>query len=312
MYDLVASNWHHIGAFYEAPLMVPTARLDPEQLQRFWQTPDMLEWDWPAQEKLLKQMLAHADEYFEMVEHGEARSNGGRDPMADSGMFPFEDRFALFSLVSMLKPARIIEIGSGDSTKVVNLALRAARAKDPGYKCTHQCIEPYRASQIGISDNPPEIIAERLEKVGFDMFEQLQHGDMLFIDSSHVIKPFGDVILELVHILPRLKPGVIVHIHDIVLPFYLRSFLEDQHRHYAEADMLAAFLYGNTKWEILFSNPAAGVYLPATAFGELRQRSSYKGKPLDPHPGPFVAPDGTVIKRSWAGGSIYIRRTMVL
>ena len=256
--------------------MVPTPRLDPEQLQRFWQTPDM-SCDWPAQEKLFKQMLAHADEYFEM-----------------------------------LKPDRIIEIGSGDSTKVVNLALRAARAKHPGYTCTHQCIEPYRASQIGISDNPPEIIAERLEKVGFDMFEQLQHGDMLFIDSSHVVKPFGDVILELVHILPRLKPGVIVHIHDIQLPFYTRSFLEEQNRHYAEADMLAAFLYGNVHWEILWSNSAAGVYLPATAFGDLRQRSSYNGKPLDPNPGPFVAPDGTVIKRSWAGGSIYIRRTTVL
>ena len=236
--------------------MVPTPRLDPEQLQRFWQTPDMLEWDWPAQEKLFKQMLAHADEYFEM-----------------------------------LKPDRIIEIGSGDSTKVVNLALRAARAKHPGYTCTHQCIEPYRASQIGISDNPPEIIAERLEKVGFDMFEQLQHGDMLFIDSSHVVKPFGDVILELVHILPRLKPGVIVHIHDIQLPFYTRSFLEEQNRHYAEADMLAAFLYGNVHWEILWSNSAAGVCLLAGhCVRGLAAAKLVQWEATRPQPGSFCSP----------------------
>ena len=82
----------------------------------------------------------------------------------------------------------------------------------------------------------------RLEEVPLAMFEELRSGDLLFIDSSHVVRPFSDVILELVHILPRLRSGVVVHVHDIKLPFYQRKFLEEQSRHYAEQDMLACFL----------------------------------------------------------------------
>ena len=155
--------------------MRPTPDLSPAELQRFWQIPDHLfDWGWPAQEVLLKQMHAHADKYFEMVENGDATGEGDV-PLSDSGMFPFEDRFTLFALVRMLKPARIVEIGSGDSTKVVNLALRATRAEDPAYRCQHQCIEPYRTAAIdGITVDPPEIISKRLEEVDVALFDKLQ------------------------------------------------------------------------------------------------------------------------------------------
>jgi hypothetical protein len=100
---------------------------------------------------------------------------------------------------------------------------------------------------------PPEVIPKRLEQLNPSFFDELQAGDLLFIDSTHVIKPFSDVILELVHIMPNLRKGVIVHIHDVKLPFYSKGFLEKQYRHYEEQDMLACFLYGNAKWEVKLS-----------------------------------------------------------
>ena len=117
---------------------------------------------------------------------------------------------------------------------------------------THICIEPFRQNEIR-SDPKPDVIPKLVQNVPLSRYQMLDEGDILFIDSSHVAQPYGDTIWELVCILPSLKKGVLVHIHDIFLPHdYPRAF--SLTRHYTEQWFLTAFLYGNTNWEILWSD----------------------------------------------------------
>lgn len=83
-------------------------------------------------------------------------------------------------------------------------------------------------------------------------FKQLQENDLLFIDSSHVIRPQGDVLFEYLEVLPVLNRGVIVHIHDIFSPRnYLRQWLQDEVKLWNEQYLLEAFLSNNGCWEII-------------------------------------------------------------
>jgi len=78
-------------------------------------------------------------------------------------------------------------------------------------------------------------------------------GDILFIDTSHVMQAYGDVILEYIFILPTLAKGVMVHMHDIFLPFdYPTHWMFAQKRNYVENWIVGAFLYGNDEWEVVW------------------------------------------------------------
>jgi len=83
-------------------------------------------------------------------------------------------------------------------------------------------------------------------------FSELQENDILFIDSSHVIRPQGDVLFEYLELLPTLNPGVIVHVHDIFSPRnYLSSWLQNEVRFWNEQYLLEAFMVHNDKWKII-------------------------------------------------------------
>eukprot|EP01052_Picozoa_sp_SAG31_P031215 SAG31_NODE_3285_length_4464_cov_2.238259_1_plen_211_part_00 len=210
-------------------MMAPPESLGADVLQRFWGLPDgMVDWQYEKQALLFTKMQVFATEYDQLVQHGDTKAFSGAH-LSDSIWFGFHDRFALYTLVRHFKPNRIIEVGSGDSTKVANLAIVQSKKESRGeYNCKHVCIDPFRSKEIAIPVDPPEIIQGRVETVPIDMFDELESGDLLFIDSTHVARPFGDVVFELVHLLPRLKAGVIVHVHDIKFPFYQRNFLEKQ------------------------------------------------------------------------------------
>ena len=167
-----------------------------DEMARFWTIPEgMVDWRFEEQEVLFTRMEHFADGYFNDVEKGSVLSSIGL-PLRESGMFPFHDRFALYTLVRHFRPKRIIEIGSGDSTKVANLAIRAIAKEQPNYVCKHQCIDPYRFTEIGVSVLPPEIIPKRLEELDPTMFDTLQAGDILFIDSSQYDLLAGPVTLD--------------------------------------------------------------------------------------------------------------------
>jgi Methyltransferase domain len=99
--------------------------------------------------------------------------------------------------------------------------------------------------------------------VELDFFSKLESGDILFIDSSHTVKIGGDVNYLFLEVLPRLKPGVIVHVHDIWFPFdYDRQWVLGEFRFWAEQYLLQAFLAFNSEFEVLICNSYLGFYFP--------------------------------------------------
>lgn len=155
-----------------------------------------------------------------------------------------------YQVVRTLRPRRIIEIGSGFSTLMAIRAVERNRADDPDYVCEHTCIEPYEMPWL--ESTGVVVLRERVERVPLSFFEQLDRNDVLFIDSSHVIRPQGDVLFEFLDLLPTVRPGVVVHIHDVFSPRnYPRTWLVDQVKLWNEQYLLEAFLSHNAEWEVV-------------------------------------------------------------
>lgn len=151
------------------------------------------------------------------------------------------------------RPRIVLEIGSGYTTLLAARALAANEAEGaPPAELT--AIEPYpkpflKAGFPGLS----RLIEQDLQAVPLSEFTRLAANDVLFIDSSHMLKIGSDVQYEFLEILPRLQPGVIVHVHDIFFPAeYPRDWLYRNLLFYNEQYLLQAFLSGNTGWEVLW------------------------------------------------------------
>ncbi|MEQ1935159.1 MAG: class I SAM-dependent methyltransferase, partial [Fimbriimonadaceae bacterium] len=117
---------------------------------------------------------------------------------------------------------------------------------------------PYPAlllSLIGGAADRVRIFDEPVQQVPLTIFGELQAGDILFIDSTHVLRTGSDVCFELFEILPRLAPGVVVHFHDMFWPFeYPRFWAVDENRSWNELYAVRAFLSYNSKWRIMLFN----------------------------------------------------------
>jgi hypothetical protein len=128
------------------------------------------------------------------------------------------------------------------------------RQDDGGEPAQLTSIEPFPTPALregfpGLS----RLIEKRVQDVGLGLFTALEEGDILFIDSTHVLRSGGDVQLEYCEILPRLAPGVIVHIHDISLPKpYPRVYFEKNHYYWNEQYLLQAFLAFNSRFEVIW------------------------------------------------------------
>jgi hypothetical protein len=159
-----------------------------------------------------------------------------------------------YGLVRHLKPGRIIETGCGMSSLLCSEALAANEAE--GHATRYICIEPY--PQPYLSDNPKlkvsRFVEEKIQQVPLSLFEELEAGDILFIDTSHALRMGGDVQRIYCEILPRLKPGVYVHIHDISLPLqYPRVYHEVSHYFWNEQYLLQAYLANNTHTRVVWA-----------------------------------------------------------
>jgi hypothetical protein len=165
-------------------------------------------------------------------------------PRLDQDWFPALDAAAAYAIVRRTRPQRIVEVGSGHSTRFLARAIA-----DSGLATRMTCIDPApRASLDGLGiEWLPLLMQDAPEKC----FTGLQPGDILFVDSSHVLMPGTDVDRLLNQILPDLAPGTIVHIHDIFLPDpYPESWAW---RGYNEQSAIAALLQGEA-YELLFAS----------------------------------------------------------
>lgn len=155
-----------------------------------------------------------------------------------------------YCMVRRFKPKRVIEVGSGASTLVMAQAIRKN-----GTPCELTSIEPYpnpviRKGFPGLT----RLIAKPVEEVDLSVFAELEAGDILFLDSSHVIKIGNDVQYEYLEVLPRLAPGVIVHAHDIFLPAnYPKRWVVDLRLFWNEQYMLQALLAHNNRFKVTWA-----------------------------------------------------------
>ena len=201
----------------------------------------------------------------------------------NNGLFGGTDALVAYCMVRQFQPRLIIEIGGGFSS----LLLSQAAAKNNSSALI--CIEPFPQESLrrgcrGLYS----LIEEKVEDVDLDFFSQLGPGDLLFIDSSHTVKIGGDVNYLFLEVLPRLKPGVIVHVHDIFLPFeYRRHWVLHELRFWTEQYLLQSFLTFNSEFEVLMAN----YYL-----------SHYHQDKLK-----ATFPDLS----SWVGGSFWMRRKLL-
>jgi hypothetical protein len=198
----------------------------------------------------------------------------------NNGLFGGLDALVAYCMVRHFQPRSIVEIGSGFSSLILGEALTKNN------KPNLVCIDP--SPQDFLRHNFPgldSLIEKRVQEVDFDFFSQLNSNDILFIDSSHAVKIGGDVNYLFLEVLPRLKPGVIVHIHDIFLPFeYRRDWVMEQFRFWTEQYLLQGFLTFNSEFEVLVANSYLNHY----------HREELKATfPTLP---------------SWRGGSFWIRR----
>lgn len=162
--------------------------------------------------------------------------------------FSHGDASLYYSLLRRHRPRRVIEVGGGFSTLLASHA--AVRNGDTEVTC----IEPY--PRAFLARGLPCVRLERVlaQDVGLDAFAALEDGDVLFIDSSHVAKTGSDVVHLFLRVLPCLAPGVIVHVHDVFLPFEYPKAWAEQRLYWNEQYLLAALLADSAKWRVLAAN----------------------------------------------------------
>lgn len=172
----------------------------------------------------------------------------------DNPFFSFGDCVVLYSILRNFRPKRIVEVGSGFSSA----AMLDLDERFFGNTIEFTFIEPYpkRLNDLLSSKDKSRarIEATRVQNVSVQLFESLQEGDILFVDSSHVGKAGSDLLHILFMVLPHLERGVLIHFHDIFWPFEYPSQWFQGGRAWNEAYYLRSFLQYNAAFEILFFN----------------------------------------------------------
>ena len=238
---------HPNGHFY-SPVV------DPSQIDamRTWPArPEIIGIDFgdAEHERILREAFARHMPAFDYPE----RRDEGAEPtqfFTQNPAFSWLDARTLFVLLNEWRPRRLIEVGSGFST----LLAADVNRRFLGDACEITCIEPYplpflQAGVAGVS----RLLEEKVQNVALAEFAALQSGDILFIDSSHVAKTDSDVNYLYFEVLPRLKAGVRVHIHDIFLPHdYPRDWVITENRSWNEQYLLRALLMHSNGFRVVF------------------------------------------------------------
>jgi hypothetical protein len=169
--------------------------------------------------------------------------------------YSYGDASVLYSILRIFRPRRLIEIGSGFSSACTTDTVEHYLDR----RVAVTFIEPYSGLLRQILDDGTlgrSILHESpVQDIALPVFEQLESGDILFIDSTHVMKTGSDVCYELFDILPNLTSGVLIHFHDVFWPFeYPATWALEENRSWNELYGLRAFLTYNQRFEIIFFN----------------------------------------------------------
>lgn len=157
----------------------------------------------------------------------------------------------LYAFIATKRPRRVVQVGAGVSTAVI---LAAAERHSTGTRVT--CVDPYPTEYLQelAGNGAIDLLAEPAQTAALDVFTSLESGDLLFIDSTHTVKPGSEVNRMILEVLPRLKTGVVVHFHDITFPYdYQRDILDRALFFWTESTLLHAYLANNDRMRILVS-----------------------------------------------------------
>jgi predicted O-methyltransferase YrrM len=161
--------------------------------------------------------------------------------------FSSPDAEVLYTMIRNYSPRKIIEVGSGNSTKIIRQAIL------DGHTDTNlMSIDPNPRVQIDkLVDNHISKPVESLNKT--DLFSSLEERDILFIDSSHSIRAGNDVFFLYFYVIPTLNPGVLIHIHDIFIPYdYPEDWVVDERREYNEQYLVQSLLMNSTAFHVIW------------------------------------------------------------
>ena len=223
----ISDRWgYHIRPIHYYEPLPDFRTITAEQISRRRTYPG-IDFRWEEQLRLLGELARYRNELDDLS------FDFGND------FFSGLDAAVYYSLIRHLQPQRIIEIGGGYSTQI------AATALAHNGKGRLTCVEPYPAARL-TTQTGVEIIKKRVEEIDVDFFAGLDTNDILFIDSSHAVKFGSDVCYEFLEVLPRLNPGVWIHVHDIFFPHdYPAEWLLDRRLALNEQYLLEAFLAFN-------------------------------------------------------------------
>jgi hypothetical protein len=205
---------------------------------------------------------AHYQNILDMLPVHDERLASFGNPTANGVNYTFENEYfsspdaeVLYCVVFNGRPARILEIGCGNSTKIVRQAIR-----DGKFVCSHRCIDPHpRIEIVSLAD---AVLRQEVESFNpAELVSQLETGDILFIDTSHEVVPANDVAYIYGRLLPLLRVGVLVHVHDVFVPYeYPSRWVKELGRTWGEQYLVQAMLTGGNNWEVLWP----GYYLQKT------------------------------------------------
>jgi hypothetical protein len=236
-FDLVARGW-------ESPL--PKLHLVPDEAWSAAKPLVGLELDVAEQLEFLGTALAgYLDEFRPPLDSSDPRTFHLRN-----GSFESVDAELLYAMIRHARPRTVLELGAGHSTLVAAAAV--ARNHEAGADCRFVSVDPDPPAFL---DPPPEYVAELRRvpatAVPLEEFEALGAGDVLFVDTTHVVALGSEVNYLVLDVLPRLQPGVLVHFHDIFIPWeYPRRWLEELGYYWTEQYLVQAFLCFNAAYRL--------------------------------------------------------------
>ena len=199
-------------------------------------------------EQLLSEILSFS-EYFDSVSCDQKQDGF----YWDNPMFPPLDAVTYYGLIRALKPSKILEVGSGFSTM---LAIEAAKHTSTKISC----VEPFPGSHLlSLEGHLDTLHKSKVQDIPLLEFEFLEAGDILFFDGAHTCRLGSDSNHLLFNILPVLKKGVLVHIHDIFLPYeYPKRWYQELNIQWNEQYLVLAFLMNSKMFEVLLPNYLIG------------------------------------------------------
>jgi len=234
----IVDNWgYHIRPIHYYEPIPDFNAITSEQLERRREFP-AIDFRWDQQLQLLNELAIYRDELQQL---------NNKD--FENDYFAGFDAAVYYAIIRHLRPRRVIEIGSGYSTRFADKALTQNAGGG-----TLTCIEPHPDRLNGLTSRV-ELIQKRVEEIGVDFFSQLEANDILFIDSSHTVKFGSDVCYEFLDVLPMLQPGVWVHVHDIFFPHdYPAEWILKRRLALNEQYLLEAFLSFNREFQVALAN----------------------------------------------------------